>query len=227
MSRRVRLADGFTVETGSYQSLPLVYTEVVEVDPAALERLGLAGVDGLEGWKIFKKISHAFSKVGKSISKLKISKILKVAIPILAGGLLVGFGGLSVSTIAKKFGKKAALLVASGRKNAQRVRRPDGSESAVLLNPAELAKVRAVVKDPNQAITEEALSKILGRSIADLYLPGSVVKQGMLEVPVFDDKPTVEEKTIPVKLAGIGAAGIAAAAVGLALAFGGRRGRRS
>src|SRR5882672_251878 len=102
-----------------YTPVGLVYTQVDDLDP---RELGLSGVDGLAGWKVFKAIGHAFKQVGNAIKKVKLSTILKIAIP-LAGGAL--FAGLALPAIAAKFGKKTAGLVQEGRTHAVQIIRPD------------------------------------------------------------------------------------------------------
>jgi hypothetical protein len=199
-----------------YTPVPIVYTSVEELNPS---ELGLAGVDGLAGWKVFKKIGHAFKKVGNAIKKIKISTILKVAIPLVAGGL---FAGLALPAIAAKFGKKTAALVQDGRTRAVQIVRPDGSRAAVLLKTDEFAKVSKILKDPVKgAITEAALSKLLGRDVAGLIV--GAVKSGAVEISVADAKPQIEEhKNIPLK-AGVGIG--VAALVGSALLLGSKKNR--
>jgi len=209
-----------------YTPIPIIYTETVDADPSELARAGLSGIDGLGGWKFIKKIGHAFKKIGKAISKVKISTLLKVVIPIVAGGVLLGLGGLPIAAIAKKFGSKTAALVKQGRVRTQRVIRSNGSEGAVLLTPAEFAKVQAVVGDPKKPITQAALAKLLNRKdVSDLFIPG-VVKGGNLEIDVADAKPEIESKGLIPAKAGIGAGvGIAVGLAALAMMMG-KRGRR-
>jgi uncharacterized protein YacL len=206
-----------------FQALPFITTEVVDADPRDLASIGLGDIDGLAGWKVFKKIGHAFKKVGKAISKIKISKIVKIAIPIVGGLVLGPLLGLPLAKITEKFGSKAASLISKGATQVQRVVRTDGKEAAALLTPDQYKKLQAITKDPKQAITEAALKRIFGPSAIDFLVPGAEVKNGMLELPVTAP-PKVEQSTIDARAAGIGTGAIVLA-VGIALAMGGRRAR--
>lgn len=173
------------------QTLPYVTIEVSDASPQNLIDAGLgelAGLEGLEGWKIFKKIGRAFKKVGHAIKKFKFSKIFKVAIPFAAGAILGPLAPVAAGTLAKKFGGKVAALIKKGNLIPQKLLTAKGPAVA-FLNSAQGALVKKVLGNVQKTLTDAALAKVLNTTQAgvdSLIAPGVQYGDGNLNMPVLD-----------------------------------------
>jgi len=186
-------------QASGYVKLPAEQIVAVPVSSDAF-LIGLGNVGTLQGWKVLKKIKTFAKKVGKSIRKLKVSSIVKVALPV-AGVMLAPLALAKVPALISKFGPKVAGLVKGGNTKAQAVRLANGSVKVGLVSAAEADKLKKYVKDPSVPITEALFKQITGQTIAQREAPGAEFKGGDLSLPVTDSGSTVSGEDIPAKLA--------------------------
>lgn len=179
------------------QSTSVEYSE----DPGELffESLGLsADTPGLEGWGFLKKVWKGVKKVvkkGKKVfRKLKISKLLKVAIPV-AGIIGLPFlgplVGVSAAKLAKKFGPKVARLIKLGRTKPAFIR-VGRKVLTALVTPQEHQKILQVTKGNASApIPDVYFTRITGRTVADSEIPGATFSGGKVQIPVYNSPELV------------------------------------
>lgn len=187
-----------------WKRYPVNTVERTEINPEDLFSVGLgelAGMEGLEGWGIFKKVGRFFKKVGNKIKKLKLKSALKIAIPLTAAVGLGPLTGLAVSKLSKKFGPKMAKLVKGGRtmpRVVQITRKGKTFKRVVLLNKSEASLAEKLYGSAKKILTEEAIKKITPLiPIEKLTAPPNVVpKENEIELPVSGDSVQSEVETI-------------------------------
>lgn len=199
---------------------PKVTVEVSEADAAQL--FGLEGVDGLEGWKIFRKIKRAFKKVGKVIKKVAKSKVFKIALPI-AGAFFAPLALAKIGTVGKVLGGKIGRLVGAGKTKAILVKTATGAKKIGLVSPSEYERFRGILRNPTDAVSEAIFRQNTGEDIELREAENAQISGGEVSFPVQNQPVVSTASTIPTK-AGMSPVAMIAGAALVAMTLG-RKGR--
>lgn len=183
-----RIPDSYYVSTVSIE-------ETDESPEMFFQSLGLTGLEGgLEGWGFLKKVWRGVKKVvrgGKKLfRKLKIKKLLKVAVPIV-GAIGIPFlgplAGAAVGRLAAKFGPQVAGLVKGGFTKPALVRTTKGVFTALV----DSAEHRRIMERTGQradgVISLADWKSLIGAKLGERHIPGAKVKKGKVEIPVYNN----------------------------------------